>query len=363
MRLILAVLTLVALSPAAAADGPSVQTPLEAFGPAAQFSDSLCTPYFGEPGEDPPAPGTENLSFVDFGTVANASGPHANEHVTGHFARPYNPRGILVVFFHGYSHLSDSWIPHLREAAANGLHAVAIDYRGHRIEDGFDRGWEVFNAAEDGIHVANLISGACGLQTQIAFGVSMGGNSSGIAVSSEGSPFDYWFDVEGASNIIEESTGARLLRDTGAFIRNADDDIVAAYGGRIEDNPARYIEGTVVTRADRMTGLKGAFVVHGVDDGLVPYNQGAEMFAALVAAGVPTENYTVVTRGTSEGGTTLTGTIAEPVLGSRGYESSLAGHASEASTTHRVMRTALDRLYTLTSGLVGHLGTSLVPLI
>lgn len=327
-------------------------TPMQQFGPAVPVESFPCRTFF------PSSP-----TFVDFGTIDG-------EPVTGHMAVPsaFGPAtDTLVVFFHGYSHLSDSWKTHIAEAAARGMTAIAVDYRGHRTIDGFDRGWEVFNGAEDGILAAKAMMARCpGFKKVVAFGVSMGGNSSGIAVADAGSPFDYWFDVEGATNIIEESTAARAAAPSGPFVANADADIVAGYDGRIEENPGRYAEGAVVTRAGDMkaAGLKGAFVVHGVDDGLVPYNQAVEMTAALLAAQIPTESYQVVTRGTQEAGTTATGTALDPVMNALGigYESPFAGHASEASTTHRVMRVALDRLATLANGSVPHLGTSFVPL-
>jgi hypothetical protein len=325
---------------------------MDQFGPAWSVDSIACSGFF-----------SHASLFVNFGEIEG-------EPVTGHLARPTfwgENNDTLVVFFHGYSHLSDSWKPHLEEAASRGMFAVAIDYRGHRTIDGFDRGWEVFNGAEDGIFAANRLIDRCGpFEKVVAFGVSMGGNSSGLAVADPESPFDHWFDVEGATNIIETSTAARAAAPSGPFVANADADIVAAYGGRIEENPTRYAEGTVVTRAADMksAGLKGAFIVHGVDDGLVPYNQSLEMSAALAAAGIPAEHYQVVTRGTSEAGTTGTGTALDPIFGAAGlgYESPLAGHASEASTTHRVMRAALDRLYTFARGTVPHLGTSLTPL-
>ena len=57
------------------------------------------------------------------------------------------------------------------------------------------------------------------------------------------------------------------------------------------------------------------------------------------ALGIPTDMYTVGTRGEgSEAGTTLTGSFIP------GFDSPLAGHADETSTTHLVGKTGFERL-------------------
>jgi hypothetical protein len=106
----------------------------------------------------------------------------------------------------------------------------------------------------------------------------------------------------------------------------------------------------VVSRAADIAaaGIRGVVLVHGLDDGLVPTNQSREMQAAMRAVGVPTELYTVVTRGPdSESGSTLTGAV----LGGTGvYESPFAGHASETSTTHTVNVTGFEVLAKVLDG-------------
>ncbi len=81
----------------------------------------------------------------------------------------------------------------------------------------------------------------------------------------------------------------------------------------------------------------------------MPYNQSREMAAALRAAGVRYEFYSVSRRDAeTERDTTITGTVLGPVDGD--YVSPLAGHASEQSTTHIVMTQALGRLASLYEG-------------
>ncbi len=113
-------------------------------------------------------------------------------------------------------------------------------------------------------------------------------------------------------------------------------------GGPIESKPGEYAERTVVLRAEdiKASGVRGVTLVHGADDGLVPYSQSREIQARLRGLNIPTDMVTVGTRGeASEPGTTLTGSFGPP-----GYTSPFAGHADEASTTHIVGNSGFERL-------------------
>ena len=136
------------------------------------------------------------------------------------------------------------------------------------------------------------------VKTIVAYGISMGGNTSGLAAAShatrhDGRPlFDYWWDIEGATNVIETYAGARALAATGnAFAVGAQQDIEAEMGGPIEAQPQAYVDHAVVT--------------HGPD---------------------------------SEAGTTLDGYLPVP------HDSPFAGHGSETSNTQLVIKTGFDRL-------------------
>lgn len=286
---------------------------------------------------------------------------------TGRYALPKSKATGLVLFDHGYGHTSASWVKHMQNAARRGLIAVALDYRGIEISpdsngDGLpeSRGWNVMKGAEDTIAAAQLFEARCrSIEKIVVFGVSMGGNTSGLAVAlasearrSDGGPlFDYWVDVEGAVNVIETYLGARLLAPINAFAANAQADIEKEMGGSIEENPEPYAERSVVTRIDdiKASGVKGVVIVHGVDDGLVPYNQAREMNALLTAAQIPTDMYTVGRESPeTDGDTTATGYIGGAI--DDNYDSPLAGHASEKSEVHIVMVTAFERLWGLFEG-------------
>jgi acetyl esterase/lipase len=292
----------------------------------------------------------------DPGSVQRLDLQVAGEPAWGVYALPASaPRG-LVVFFHGYTHTAQSWAEHVKRLATQeGVIAVAMDYRGQvdlPPEPGStlprSRGWQVSEGAADSIAAAQLFDRTCRLPTIVAYGVSMGGNASGLAVASRatranGQPlFDQWFDIEGAVNVIEIYTAARELAASGnALAANATADIEREMGGTLEQRPEAYTTRTVVRRADdiKASAIQGVTIVHGVDDGLVPTNQSREMQSRLRALGIPTDEFTVGTRGPgSEAGTTLTGSLVP------GFDSPFAGHADETSMTHLVGKTGFDRL-------------------
>src|ERR1043165_5306334 len=165
----------------------------------------------------------------DPGTAQRLELTVAGEPAWGVYALPASaPRG-LVVFFHGYTHTAQSWAEHIKRLATQeGVIAVAMDYRG-QVDLPPDpgstlprsRGWQVSEGAADSIAAAQLFDRTCRLPTIVAYGVSMGGNASGLAVGARapranGQPlFDQWFDIEGAVNVIEIYTAARELAASG----------------------------------------------------------------------------------------------------------------------------------------------------
>ena len=265
------------------------------------------------------------------------------------------PRGI-VVFDHGYGHTMESWREHVaRTADRLGVIAIAPNYRGQTVpapgQKVSSRGWRVAEGAEDTIAYAQHFERLCKpTGDNVVYGVSMGGNTSGLVVAAQpkgpdGKPlFDYWVDVEGAVNVTETYAGASVLAGANEFAANAKADIEEAFGGTPMDAPDTYSERTVVNRTQDIAaaGLKGVVVVHGLVDGLVPHNQSRELQALLRAQDVPLSMWTAVTKkeGT-ESGTTIDGYAI-------GEDSPFAGHASETSTTHVVGVAgfaALDALY------------------
>jgi fermentation-respiration switch protein FrsA (DUF1100 family) len=276
----------------------------------------------------------------------------------GLYAVPSGPPRGLVVVDHGYSHTVESWRKHLSNLAKrNGVIAVAMNYRGtvdipSNPPGGrpSSRGWQVQEGAEDSIAVARLFDGQCpGLPTIDLYSVSMGGNAAGLAAAARAKRFDgrplwdFWFNVEGAVNVIETYVGARQLAPVNTFARNASEDIEREMGGTLEQRSSVYQERAVVNRVQdiKASGLRGVVLVHGLGDGLVPYDQAQELVARLRENGIPSDLFSVGTRGSGEPGTTLDGYVTG---GIPTYQSPFAGHASEASDSHVVGNTGFDRL-------------------
>jgi pimeloyl-ACP methyl ester carboxylesterase len=284
---------------------------------------------------------------------------------TGRYAAPRGTPKGLVVFGHGYGHTSLSWDGHMREAARRGLLAVTMDYRGLKIlpDDNGDglpssRGWNAITGGEDLVAAAQFFESMCQVATVTILGVSMGGDMSGLAVAMAGEQellksdgetplFNYWVDVEGATNLIETYNEARAVAGANETGKNAQADIETETGGTFEQKPDEYRRRTVVARVDDIAASGvDTVVIHGIDDGLVPYNQSRELTGLMRDAGITTEMITIGRRDEdSERETTLTGDAAGAIY--KDYTSPLSGHASEKSTTHIVMQTALDRLWAL----------------
>ena len=280
----------------------------------------------------------------------------------GFYAVPTHKARGIVVFDHGYGHTAWSWVQHVEQVAArDGVIAIAMDY--HSQHDAppakpgalpSSRGWRVAEGADDSIAAAKMFDATCAAQgTNTIYGVSMGGNTSGLVVAAapkraNGSPlFNYWFAIEPAANVTETWAEATAVAQSGnTFGKQAAADIEEEMGGTPMTASSAYQSHSVVARiADiASAGLKGVTIVQGVDDGLVPYNQSRELVAELRAARIATDDVTAGTRGTGEAGTTA----SSYAIGSAGVESPFAGHGSEISNTQLVIETGfglLDDLY------------------
>jgi hypothetical protein len=276
----------------------------------------------------------------------------------GFYAVPSRTAKGIVVFDHGYGHTAYSWIQHIEQVARrDGVIALAMDYRfqhdtppakGQTLPT--SRGWRVSEGAQDSIAAAQLFDRSCrtgGVNT--IYGISMGGNTSGLVVAAKaaranGKPlFNYWFAIEPAVNVTETWAEATAVAKSGnTFAVDAAADIEQETGGTPVTAESAYQSRTVAARISDIAaaGLRGVAVVQGADDGLVPYNQSREIVAELRASRIPTYDLTVLTRGSGEAGTTLSGNV----LGAIGQESPFAGHASEVSDTQLVGVAGFDLL-------------------
>ena len=335
---------------------------------AAGLAVALCLPASAAPGKGKghaygrekakpvAASCTGNPGSYDLLTYASGGGT-----ATALYVLPAGkPKGI-VVFDHGYGHTMYSWVRHLQRTARTlGVIAVAPDYRG-QTDDltsqplPSSRGWRVAEGAVDTNVVAQLFDAKClkGKGHNVLYSVSMGGNTAGLALAAQpkragGAPlWDEWVDVEGAANVLETYQGAAALAPVNAFAANAKADIEAEMGGTPMQVPSVYAERTVVNRVPDIaaSGVKGVVILHGIADGLVTHDISRQLQARLLAAGVPVDLTSFVTRSTaSESGTTLDG------YAPTGQTSPFAGHASEASETHDVGNAGFAALASLYAG-------------
>lgn len=257
----------------------------------------------------------------------------------------------LVFFAHGYGWTIDAgWLHHMERTVRDDTAVVATDYRDNL-------GFPVLRGAEDLIQATLLAKDRFPtIETVYLFGVSMGGAISGTAIveapRSNGGQglFDVWLDVEGVTMLHETYYEARAVGHAAAKGIERDT------GGAFEEVPEEYLRRSPALRAGEMAdlGLEHAFVVHALNDGLVPYDQGREMSTALLAAGVPTK-FATVTRDDPDqtSGTTGTNALFGAALGGDPNDTlglDLAGHASEADEDHPVMRTAFDALEAMLDG-------------
>lgn len=277
----------------------------------------------------------------------------------GYYALPAGtPKGV-VVLGHGYPTTARSMVPLMPGIAErDDAIVVAMDYHGTVDLEGpagtTSRGWKVSEGAADSLAATQLFTSTCqGLDptrfVNTAFGVSMGGNMTGLAVSEKatragGSPlFDYWFDVAGVTNVPEIYTDATVislapLGSIQTIGTNAKTDIEAEMGNPIL-NLTTYLNRSPALRAGQMksSGLKGVVVSHGILDGEVTSDQSDQMVAALALAGIPTDYSTSIFKAPeSPPGLALDGDILGLIPG---YESPFAGHVNEV-----VIGAALDRL-------------------
>lgn len=282
----------------------------------------------------------------------------AGQPARGRYALPAVTPDVLVVFAHGYSHRVEGWARHLaRVASRDRALTVAMNYRG--LTDlppdaggvPRSRGYPVKAGAEDLNAAALALLAACpSLRRVVLFGISMGGNVSGIALAlqpkrPDGRPlYDHWIGVEGAFNLIELYQGSRAVSAISEFAANAKEDIEKETGGTPETQPAAYAERTVVNRSADIAaaGLQGVTLVHGVEDGLAPYDNGFQLTQLLRGAGTPTDFVTVTRRGADDDPDTT-------LAGYAGQTTGFAGHGGELSEKHAVIDTGFARLHALLS--------------
>ncbi len=270
-------------------------------------------------------------AHAETGTVTDLTLTVDGEPAHGLIATPAGAPTSIVIIAHGYTHQAESHRGHLAEAAARGAIAVAMDYRGP--VDGFP----LAAGAADTIAATRMLVDQYPDVPVILYSVSMGTAIAGMVLADMPDVIDWWVNNEGLSMLHETWAGASALQHpAGAAIETET-------GGTPATAADAYLERSAAKRASEFSGLKGVISTHGVHDGLVPYNQGREMKAALDAEGILNDFYTVL-RGHAGGeGTTATGYAGFQVDG-------LAGHGSEGNDAHTLTALSFDLLYRVIDG-------------
>ena len=236
----------------------------------------------------------------------------------GLLALPDGEPSAIVVILHGYGHKAESHRAHLARLADLGYAAVAMDYRGE--------GFPLRAGADDSVAATRDLMARYPGVPVVLYSVSMGTAVAGMVLA-ELPVFDYWVNNEGLADLPKLHTEASLLAPANAYAAKAVADMDAECGGKPAQQPACYQERSAALRAAEFRNLKGVVLAHGLNDGLVPYDQGREMQAALKAAGIPQDFYTVVRGNPGGEGTTITGYGGQNVDG-------LAGHGTESNDAH-----------------------------
>jgi hypothetical protein len=267
----------------------------------------------------------------------------------------------LVVFAHGIGHtVRKSWLPHmlreirLAQSLENNPGDVAFVSTDYRDNLGFP----TLRGAHDTV-AATLyaMEKFPSIETVYMYGVSMGGSISGTAiieskaVTADGSSlYDYWLDVEGVSQLIETYTEAAAVASISETAAQAKAGIERDTGGTPVTCPLAYARRSPAYHAAEMklAGIRAATVIHAVNDGLVPHNQGRLMASGLTTSLIPTQFFTIVgIPAYQDPGSTGTGTLGagdlDPYL-------NLAGHGSEAQAYHPVMRVAFENMRKMLDG-------------
>ncbi|WP_054811376.1 alpha/beta hydrolase family protein [Nocardia arizonensis] len=204
----------------------------------------------------------------------------------------------LVVAVHGHNGSSADYADYLTAIAARTeTPLLVMDLRG---DTGTWRTgeWNLWAGQRDIVAATRWYRDARpDIARTVLWGWSQGAITGGLAAAhGPRGLFDYWVDNYGPADdftmwaggaAVDPALPGQIERDAGGC-----SPIVC---------PAAYAERSPVLLAGRMD-VRRAFVVHGTADTVVPYAAGLEMRAGLVAAGVPTSMYTVVTGRGLDGG-------------------------------------------------------------
>ncbi|HEX8003722.1 MAG TPA: alpha/beta fold hydrolase [Mycobacteriales bacterium] len=222
----------------------------------------------------PGAAGHAAEGVVDYSLVVDG------ETATGHAVLPEGSPTVLVVLCHGYGGSAFGMDKYLTDAARRGWAGVAMNYRG------WQSAWKVWTGWQDTVAATlDLKARYPSITTTIIYGISMGGEVSGLSVAyAPPGTYQYWVEDAGVENLTEEWTAYPDFHYA----------IETETGGTPAEVPQAYADRSPVSQAERIAahGLRRAFLNHAAGDSVVTPSQAQEMTAALADAGVPVSAYT-----------------------------------------------------------------------
>lgn len=187
----------------------------------------------------------------------------------------------LLVFAHGCCDpLPGNWadLLALHHARHNGMVVVAMDYRGPQ------GGWNVGSGKSDLVAATRDLQQRFPIKRTIIWGVSMGGEVTGMAVAEAPDLFDYWISSSGVLDLPTQWAQQTFRAQIEAEAHGTPTTAKHAYDIR---SPS--------TLAPHMKGVKRAYLIHGMGDTAVPLSEMQQTFDALRGADVPVSGYTITT--------------------------------------------------------------------
>lgn len=204
---------------------------------------------------------------------------------TGRAVLPAGAPTVLVVFCHGFGGAANNFDGYLADVANRGWAGVSMDYRGAQGAWKVATGWRDTVAA-----TLDLQARYPSIQRTIIWGISMGGEVSGLSVAfAPPGTYDYWVEDAGVENLAEEW----------ATVPGFQPAIQAETGGTPAEVPQAYVDRSPIAQTAGIAaqGLRRAYVNHAAGDTIVTPTQAQEMTAALASAGVPVSTYTYLGAG------------------------------------------------------------------
>ncbi|HEV8361649.1 MAG TPA: prolyl oligopeptidase family serine peptidase [Candidatus Thermoplasmatota archaeon] len=249
----------------------------------------LVLPALPAPSLAEPAPSAHPSVVEPFALTVDA------QLATGWLAYPTDAAPTtLLVFAHGCCGSLGDGNFLAGYAATYGAAAVAMSYRGNGH-------WNVWTGHRDTIAATEALQRRWPIQRTVIWGVSMGGEVSGMAVAARPDLYDDWVDTFGVTDLFQEFAALGLYPGIAANPGNPANPvgswILEETGGLPGVAPPEaWVLRSPDLRAAEMVGLQRAYIAHGVGDLIVYPTESLATLAALQRQGIPASLCLTLTR-------------------------------------------------------------------